>query len=180
MRFDESSSFSNGRNLRGLQAKQLCIAISHALLHFERSRVSLRAFPATAELEKQLAKAEKERDDLARDVEALCMQSGSSIFDGSMVLSERIFSAEKELSRVKAQVGYKLLLHSGIQSNTTKFCCQHMTVIKTLQISGQEGAVLSMPCEAAKFYISLRHSNLGFSRQAGHQAEVCCTVGRGH
>ena len=68
-----------------------------------------RACSAAAELEKQLAKAEKERDDLARDVEALCMQSGSSIFDGSMVLSERIFSAEKELSKVKAQVGYKLL-----------------------------------------------------------------------
>lgn len=63
-----------------------------------------------AELEKELARAIKERDELARDVEALCMQSGSSIFDGSMVLSERIFQAEKELSKLRDQVISPLLL----------------------------------------------------------------------
>ena len=56
-------------------------------------------------MEKQLAKALQERDDLARDVELLCTQNSSSIFDSSMVLSERIYSAEKELDKTKSQVG---------------------------------------------------------------------------
>ena len=61
-------------------------------------------FSICAVLEKQLAKIQRERDDLAKDVEFLCAQSNSSIFDSSMVLSERVYSAEKELSKLKGQV----------------------------------------------------------------------------
>ena len=106
----------------------------------------IEAISATAELEKHLAKAEKERDDLARDVEALCMQSGSSIFDGSMVLSERIFSAEKELSRVKAQVGHKHPPHSATQNEFNKILLPALDgqLNANKHNSGQEG--LSCGC----------------------------------
>lgn len=47
-----------------------------------------------------------ERDDLEKDVENLCMQNGNaSIFSRSAVLSERIYSTDKELSKAKKQVG---------------------------------------------------------------------------
>jgi len=65
------------------------------------------------DLEKQLAKVIRERDDLSRDVELLCTQNSSSIFDSSMVLSERIYSAEKDLSRTKTQVAIDNLLAGG-------------------------------------------------------------------
>lgn len=64
-------------------------------------------FRSAAVLEKQLARVEVERDDLARDVEFLCAQSSSSIFDSSMVLTERVLSSEKELRRVKALVRHQ-------------------------------------------------------------------------
>ena len=45
------------------------------------------------ELERKLAQALVERDDLARDVEALCMEStANTTFSSSSVLRERIFS----------------------------------------------------------------------------------------
>jgi len=46
-----------------------------------------------ADLERRLAQALAERDDLARDVEALCMEtSANTTFSSSSVLQERIFS----------------------------------------------------------------------------------------
>lgn len=54
------------------------------------------------ELAKQLARVTQERDELQRDLENLCLQGGgNSIFDSSSVLSERIYSTEKELSKTK-------------------------------------------------------------------------------
>ncbi|KAL4552159.1 hypothetical protein Ndes2526B_g06390 [Nannochloris sp. 'desiccata'] len=53
-------------------------------------------------LEKKLTQALSERDDLARDVEALCMETtANTTFSSSSVLRERIFATEKELSRAK-------------------------------------------------------------------------------
>ena len=44
------------------------------------------------ELESKLAEVRLERDDLARDVEALCIgTTGNVTFDSSSVLNERIF-----------------------------------------------------------------------------------------
>ena len=57
------------------------------------------------QLEKKLSQVTLQRDELQRDVESLCMQgSGGSIFDSSSVLSERIFSNEKELSKTRSQL----------------------------------------------------------------------------
>ena len=57
------------------------------------------------QLEKRLSQVTLQRDELQRDVESLCMQgSGGSIFDSSSVLSERIFSNEKELSKIRSQL----------------------------------------------------------------------------
>ena len=42
-----------------------------------------------------------ERDDLQRDVELLCMQSGSATFNSSSLLQERLFSVESELARLR-------------------------------------------------------------------------------
>lgn len=57
------------------------------------------------ELECQLAAAQRERDDLARDVEALCMSSGdASGFSTSAVLSLRIRNTDRELSEAQEQL----------------------------------------------------------------------------
>jgi hypothetical protein len=50
-------------------------------------------------LEQQLAQALCERDDLARDVEALCMETtANTTFSSSSVLRERIFATGKVTS----------------------------------------------------------------------------------
>eukprot|EP00884_Botryococcus_braunii_P015731 jgi/Botrbrau1/2841/Bobra.0125s0048.3 len=57
------------------------------------------------QLQKELATVKAERDDLEKDVENLCMQNGNaSIFSRSAVLSERIYSTDKELSKAKKQL----------------------------------------------------------------------------
>ena len=58
------------------------------------------------ELEKQLATLQQERDDLTADVEALCMQGDSGIFNSSSVLTERIHQSEREGNKLRAQVPY--------------------------------------------------------------------------
>ena len=57
-------------------------------------------------LERELARVTAQRDDLAADVEALCMQQGSeSIFaSSSNVLTERILATQKELNSLRVQV----------------------------------------------------------------------------
>jgi chromosome segregation ATPase len=57
------------------------------------------------DLKNKLAQALIERDDLARDVESLCMETtANTTFSSSSVLRERIFSTEKELSRAKTDL----------------------------------------------------------------------------
>ena len=57
------------------------------------------------ELEGLLKQVRKERDDLQRDVEALCLQGdGYLSFSSSSVLSERITIAEKQLSVTQSKV----------------------------------------------------------------------------
>lgn len=57
------------------------------------------------ELEKQLKSLVAERDQLAKDVEELCLQNSGSMFSGSSyVLSERIASTESELRDAKKQI----------------------------------------------------------------------------
>ena len=57
------------------------------------------------ELESLLKQVTKERDELQRDVEALCLQGdGYLSFSSSSVLSERITIAEKQLSVTQAKV----------------------------------------------------------------------------
>ena len=58
-----------------------------------------------SDLRQQLKRVSQHRDELERDVENLCMQNdSSSIFSSSMIVSERIFSTEKELSKTKSQL----------------------------------------------------------------------------
>lgn len=56
-------------------------------------------------LERELARVTAQRDDLAADVEALCMQQGSeSIFaSSSTVLRERMLATQKEFNNAKQQ-----------------------------------------------------------------------------
>lgn len=63
-------------------------------------------------LERELAAVTAQRDDLAADVEALCMQQGGSesIFAStSNVLRERILSTQKELNSARVQVRWNLV-----------------------------------------------------------------------
>ncbi len=55
-------------------------------------------------LEHQLSVLTAERNDLAADVESLCMQSSGDIFSASSVLSERICNMQKETNKLRAQV----------------------------------------------------------------------------
>ena len=55
-------------------------------------------------LEQQLSIITAERNDLAADVESLCMQSSGDIFSASSVLSERICNLTKEANRLHSQV----------------------------------------------------------------------------
>lgn len=59
--------------------------------------------PEIALLKAQLKAITRQRDDLERDVESLCMQ-GSFSFSSSSVLSDRILIAERELSNARSQV----------------------------------------------------------------------------
>lgn len=63
-----------------------------------------------SQLETTLKRVTQERDELARDVESLCLQSEN--FFSSSVLSERITLAEKQLAMTQTQVstGYPSLL----------------------------------------------------------------------
>ena len=54
-------------------------------------------------VEHRLAVVTAERNDLAADVEALCMQSSGDIFSASGVLSERICNLSKEANRLHSQ-----------------------------------------------------------------------------
>ncbi|GLI61483.1 hypothetical protein VaNZ11_003880 [Volvox africanus] len=60
--------------------------------------------PRIAELESALRIVEKERDDLAADVERLCLQSGSSMFNPNYLLTERLNCAESEARQVRQQL----------------------------------------------------------------------------
>ena len=55
-------------------------------------------------LEQQLSIVTAERNDLAADVEALCMQSSGDIFSASSVLGDRICHIQKEANRLQSQV----------------------------------------------------------------------------
>lgn len=56
-------------------------------------------------LRQELKRVSQHRDELERDVENLCMQNdSSSIFSSSLIVSERIYSTEKELSKTKSQL----------------------------------------------------------------------------
>lgn len=55
-------------------------------------------------LEQQLSTVTAERNDLAADVEALCMQSSGDIFSASSVLGDRICNIQKEANKLQTQV----------------------------------------------------------------------------
>lgn len=56
-------------------------------------------------LRRQISELQQERDDLARDVENLCMHTTAyTTFSSSSVLQERIYVAEKELSGARSQL----------------------------------------------------------------------------
>lgn len=55
------------------------------------------------ELDRRLTAVTRERDQLASDVEALCLRDGGSMFSRSYVLTERIRSTETELSEERAK-----------------------------------------------------------------------------
>lgn len=57
------------------------------------------------QLEITLKRVTKERDDLSRDVESLCLHGDGYVsFSSSSVLSERIALAEKQLTMTQSQV----------------------------------------------------------------------------
>jgi peptidoglycan hydrolase CwlO-like protein len=56
------------------------------------------------QLEHQLSVVTAERNDLAADVESLCMQTSGDIFSASSVLSERICNMQKEANKLQTQV----------------------------------------------------------------------------
>ncbi|GAX74638.1 hypothetical protein CEUSTIGMA_g2086.t1 [Chlamydomonas eustigma] len=56
------------------------------------------------ELEKKLASVCQERDDLQKDVEALCLQNGSSMFSGSYVLAERVKALDADLKNARGNI----------------------------------------------------------------------------
>jgi hypothetical protein len=69
-----------------------------------------------------LLQVKAERDELEKDVENLCMQNGNaSIFSRSAVLSERIYSTDKELAKAKKQVFF-LSAFDGGHFYPTKHC----------------------------------------------------------
>eukprot|EP00951_Prasinocladus_malaysianus_P035236 scaffold361592_cov51-Prasinocladus_malaysianus.AAC.1 len=56
-------------------------------------------------LRKQLESLKEENQLLMRDVENMCLQNtGGSMFDGSFVVSERIYSLEADLSKAKSEL----------------------------------------------------------------------------
>ena len=66
-------------------------------------------------LEQQLSIVTAERNDLAADVEALCMQSSGDIFSASSVLGDRISHIQKEANKLQCQV--------HLLRTMTRLCC---------------------------------------------------------
>ena len=74
------------------------------------------------QLEVALKRTTQERDDLARDVESLCLQGDSYFsFSSSSVLGERISLTEKQLSMTQSQV----YLSTGLQRWTMTEATSH-------------------------------------------------------
>jgi len=63
------------------------------------------------QLEHQLSMLTAERNDLAADVENMCMQSTGDIFSASSVLGERICNMQKETNKLQSQVIYLSTSH---------------------------------------------------------------------
>ena len=60
------------------------------------------------ELEANLRRVTRERDELQRDVEGLCLQGdGYLSFSSSSVLGERITLVERQLSMAQSQVTFR-------------------------------------------------------------------------
>ena len=72
-------------------------------------------------LEQQLSLVTAERNDLAADVEALCMQSSGDIFSASSVLGDRISHIQKEANKLQCQV--HLCAHFAIPSHCMAGVC---------------------------------------------------------
>ena len=58
------------------------------------------------ELQRKLDEALRERDDLVRDLESLCLSDGGTTFSSSSVLQERIYSTGKRQQRA-GQIGIR-------------------------------------------------------------------------
>jgi hypothetical protein len=52
-------------------------------------------------IQRQLKEMTDQRNDLARDVELLCLDTGSATFDRSSVLQERVRNTDIELARLR-------------------------------------------------------------------------------
>lgn len=72
-------------------------------------------------LEQQLSIVTAERNDLAADVEALCMQSSGDIFSASSVLGDRISHIQKEANKLQCQV--HLCAYLAMPSHCTAGVC---------------------------------------------------------
>lgn len=70
------------------------------------------------ELERQLVQVQQERDDLQKDVEALCLKDSSAMHKSSSVMSGRLVSAEKELRSVKAQLAQADAERASLQEDS--------------------------------------------------------------
>jgi hypothetical protein len=56
------------------------------------------------ELERQVATLQRERDELQKDVESLCLSNGASMFSSSYVLSERFAATEAEFKETRGKL----------------------------------------------------------------------------
>ena len=137
------------------------------------------------ELERKLASVTQERDDLLKDVEALAISNGSSMFSGSYVLSERVSAVDQELKEARGLI-------SRLTSDNEGFM-QQLASIKIAKLAAdtlgaQQGARLegfekdlayyqARPCMAAWRMALLGHMVHGCMAH-GTRAHDCMAHGR--
>ncbi|MEW5297498.1 MAG: hypothetical protein WDW36_000704 [Sanguina aurantia] len=120
------------------------------------------------ELERQLAQVKLERDELRNDIEALCLKEGSSIFDRSYVMSERVASSGVELKELRERVLALEAERSGMQDDVLQLRDAKHIIDKTCQIQAQRLTILE---KDITFFQRQAQQALADRDQSGYDAE---------
>ncbi len=98
---------------------------------------------ALRDLQQRLKQVTEERDALQKDVEALCLSNGGSMFSGSYVLSEQIVSVQRELREAKRDLQASQARAKEAEDEVAQLKAGHGALEHALLAAKQEAGNLS-------------------------------------